>query len=189
MYAARGRLLPAVEAVWPQADTRGNEVAYKDEEDGAVALSMARIEFTSVTLPRECNFDQHFHRDAQHLFHRVGATPPRQLTVVLAPRDVTPREATEFLAQTHLYTGDLDHLVRATGGDAGPHCSQTPDAGIVLFSVPLQATDALIFDDRMVHRGVGRRGGAAAGVPQDEDRDLLYLTVRGVPDARFYSGT
>ena len=143
----------------------------------AQAIKEARIEVTIVGNPADNPVDQHWHRDADHAHMNVPAAPPVQLTVVFPVADVSADAGTEFVGGSHLFTGSIESIT---------------EKGLLLdlkdgwareaaFGMAMGKHDALIFDDRIIHRGRAAPGG------MDETRRLLYLTVRCPPmTKRFY---
>ena len=145
------------------------------------AFKHARIEFTIVGNPTDNTVDQEWHRDADHAHQCTLAAPPVQLTVVFpVGADVSADAGTQFVGGSHLFTGSVESITdegHLLDLKAGKGCW----ASERVFGMALTKRNALIFDDRLIHRG------RAAPAGMSETRKLLYMTVRAPPESqRFY---
>ena len=145
------------------------------------AFKHARIEFTIVGNPTDNTVDQEWHRDADHAHQGTLAAPPVQLTVVFpVGADVSADAGTQFVGGSHLFTGSVESITdegHLLDLKAGKGCW----ASERVFGMALTKRNALIFDDRLIHRG------RAAPAGMSETRKLLYMTVRTPPESqRFY---
>ena len=131
--------------------------------------------------PKDNTVDQEWHRDADHAHQNVYPAPPVQLTIVFpVGADVSADAGTEFVGGSHLFTNTVQsiteqgHLLDVKNGDS---CW----ASGRVFGMALAKHDALVFDDRLIHRG------RAASADMVNTRRLLYMTVRTPPRShRFY---
>lgn len=150
----------------------------------------AEPSFCGVISSEPGSTDQYWHSDSPH--ERAEHRPANAINVLVALQDV-PMEMgpTEFARGSHRLTNHLDNPSLVVDRLVYQHAGTTPESLVEAtaapvperWASPLTAGSVLLFDDRVLHRGMANRS--------DRTRHVAYLTYQrsGYTTDTYYEST